>query len=267
MDLVFIGTRGEIDTTKRRHRRHSALLVREAGARILVDCGADWRHRIDALRPTAIILTHGHPDHARGLADGAPCPVYATAETWPLLASFPIAERRLMPERRLVQIAGVVFEAFAVVHSIRAPAVGYRITSRRQSLFYVPDVVAIRDRATALLGIDLYVGDGATVTRPLIRRRDGTLIGHTPIRTQLGWCHAEAVRRAIFTHCGSEIVGGDERSLGALVRRLGRERGVEASIAYDGMRLSLDDPLGSAGRSDTSWRGGDPDQSRQRRRA
>lgn len=59
IELVFLGTRGEIDASKRRHQRHSALLVSEAGTRILVDCGADWRHRIDALRPTAIVLTHG----------------------------------------------------------------------------------------------------------------------------------------------------------------------------------------------------------------
>jgi hypothetical protein len=42
------------------------------------------------------------------------------------------------------------------------------------------------------------------------------------------------VKRAIFTHCGSQIVGGDERVPGALVRRLGRERGVEARTADDG---------------------------------
>jgi len=39
---------------------------------------------------------------------------------------------------------------------------------------------------------------------------------------------------------GAEIVGGDERVLGALVRRLGRERGVDARIACDGLRISLD---------------------------
>ena len=37
------------------------------------------------------------------------------------------------------------------------------------------------------------------------------------------------------------IVGGDERVLGALIRRLGRERGVAARIAYDGMEFSLDE--------------------------
>jgi hypothetical protein len=88
----------------------------------------------------------------------------------------------------------------------------------------------------------ISIGDGATVTRPIIRRRNQVRIGHTPIRIQLDWCRANGVRRAVFTHCGSQIVGGDERVLGAVVRRLGRERGVEAWIAYDGMKVTFDKP-------------------------
>lgn len=186
MDLTFLGTRGDIEKKTRRHRRHSALLVKEANARVLVDCGADWLGRIEALRPTAIVVTHGHPDHAWGLANGAPCPVYATAETWPLLAAYPISKRQIMPEREPINVNGIAFEAFPVEHSIRAPAVGYRIAANRRSAFYVPDVVAICDPA-ALFGIDVYIGDAASVTRPIIRRRNGMRIGHIPIRTQLDW--------------------------------------------------------------------------------
>jgi glyoxylase-like metal-dependent hydrolase (beta-lactamase superfamily II) len=155
VDLTFLGTRGDIEKKTRRHRRHSALLVRKADARIVLDCGADWLGRSGALRPTAIVLTHGHPDHAWGLAKGASCPVYATAETWRLLAAYPITERRMMPEREPIDLGGILCEAFPVEHSIRAPAVGYRIVADRQSAFYVPDVVAIRDPAAAVHGIDL----------------------------------------------------------------------------------------------------------------
>lgn len=236
--LVFLGTRGEIDIRSRRHRRHSAALVEHAGARVMIDCGADWRGRTNSLSPTAIVLTHGHPDHAWGLVDGAPCPVYATPETWELITHYPIRERRVVPPETALVIDRVSFVAFPVDHSIRAPAVGYRVTAAGRSFFYIPDVVAIRNRHGALAGVDLYVGDGATIRRSLVRRRDGALIGHAPIATQLGWCDKEGVRQAVFTHCGAEIVGGDERRLGPLVRRLGRQHGIEAVIAHDGLRLS-----------------------------
>jgi len=44
-------------------------------------------------------------------------------------------------------LGGLVFEAFPVVHSLTAPAGGYRISAGGRSLFYVPEVVAIRGEA------------------------------------------------------------------------------------------------------------------------
>jgi hypothetical protein len=73
----------------------------------------------------------------------------------------------------------------------------------------------------------------------MVRRSGVALIGHTPIRTQLTWCQKEGVLQAIFTHCGTEIVEGDERALDAKVQQMAQERGVEAEIAHDGMELVL----------------------------
>jgi hypothetical protein len=73
----------------------------------------------------------------------------------------------------------------------------------------------------------------------MVRKKDGTLIGHAPVVAQLRWCKQAAVRRAIFTHCGSPIVRGDARMLSAALRQLGREHGVEARFACDGDRVSL----------------------------
>jgi metallo-beta-lactamase superfamily protein len=36
----------------------------------MVDCGLDWLDQIGSISPTAIVLTHAHPDHAAGLAGG-----------------------------------------------------------------------------------------------------------------------------------------------------------------------------------------------------
>ena len=80
VELTFLGTRGEIKVHSRRHHRHSALLIEHGDARIMIDCGADWLGRLHGIAPTAIVLTHAHVDHAGGLAQGAPCLVYATGE-------------------------------------------------------------------------------------------------------------------------------------------------------------------------------------------
>jgi ribonuclease BN (tRNA processing enzyme) len=205
----------------------------------MIDCGADWLSRLKRIAPTAIVLTHAHRDHALGLAHGAPCPVFATAETLALIARFSLAEARAIEPRRPFSIDMIGFEAFSVDHSLRAPAVGYRVTAGRAAFFYVPDLAALRDPAAALHGVDLYIGDGATVTRSMVRRRGRDMIGHATVGAQLAWCREQGVGRAIFTHCGSEIVRSDAAAIAAAIARLGREEGIEASLAYDGQRLAL----------------------------
>jgi phosphoribosyl 1,2-cyclic phosphodiesterase len=239
MKLTFLGTRGNIEVKSRRHRRHSALLIQLGDRRIMVDCGADWLGRMTGLAPDAIVLTHAHADHAECLRQGAPCPVYAAAATWDLIGAYPIRRGRTLAPRVPVVIAGLTFCAYPVQHSLRCPAVGYRIGAGPVTLFYVPDVAAIPGHREVLAGTSLYIGDGATITRPMLRRHDGLLLGHAPIGTQLGWCGDAGVRRAVFSHCGSEIVGGDERRLGARIRALARECGVSARIAYDGLAIEV----------------------------
>jgi len=53
------------------------------------------------------------------------------------------------------------------------------------------------------------------------------------------WCAKEGVPRAVITHCGSEIVGGDEEAILKKIRKMASERGIEAEIAYDGLEVVL----------------------------
>lgn len=239
MRLTFLGTRGNIEEKSRLHRRHSALMVETRSARVLFDCGGDWIQRVSALAPDVIFITHAHPDHAQGLKNGAPCPVYATTETWALLELYPVAEKRIIRHERPVRARGLSVRAFALVHSLRAPAVGYRVAGEGASFFYAPDVVDIVQRRKALAGVDLYIGDGASPKRPLVRCRGGALFGHTTIRAQLGWCRQSGVSQAIFTHCGAQIVRADARTIGAEIRRMGIDLGVRTRLAHDGLKISL----------------------------
>jgi phosphoribosyl 1,2-cyclic phosphodiesterase len=239
MKLTFPGTKGNIDPVSRRHRRHSTMRCAYRGTDIVIDCGEDWLGHLDELAGDAVLVTHAHPDHAFGLRDGAPAPVYATREAWETMRDFDIEDRHVVPTTRSVSFGGIDVRAFTVQHSTRAPAVGYRITAGAVRVFYVPDLVYIHERSKALDGVELYIGDGATVERSMVRKPGEELIGHTPIRTQLTWCRKEGVPEALFTHCGSAIVAGDERTVGATVRRFAEERGVRASIAHDGMERVL----------------------------
>lgn len=236
MKLAFLGTRGEIQARTALHRMHSCLMV---DGRVLIDCGADWLGKLRTLLPEAVVLTHAHLDHAGGLKHGAPCPVYATPQTWYGLERYPIRERETIIPRRPVRIGNIEFEAFSVEHSLIAPAVGYRITSGSVAIFYVPDLVSIRERHEALSGIQLYVGDGASMIRPILSHRDGVLIGHASVRDQLDWCRDERVSQAVITHCGSQIVKADARTTAARIQALGRERQMQAQVAYDGLKLTL----------------------------
>ena len=164
MRLTFLGTRGEIEARTRQHRMHSSLLAAHGACVVMIDCRADWLKHVMNLRANSIFLTHAHSDHAGGLKNSAPCEVFCNGP-------------RLGRSYRV--------KLYPVEHSLIAPAVGYRVTGAGHSIFYVPDVASIPEVARALSGIAMYIGDGATISRPLVRRRDSALIGYAPITTQL----------------------------------------------------------------------------------
>jgi hypothetical protein len=141
--------------------------------------------------------------------------------------------------RRPVAIAGFTVEAWPVQHSLNAPAVGVKISAAGACVFYVPDVAALDRPTRTLERVDLYVGDGAVLNRSLLRRRGPVVIGHASVATQLDWCRAAGVTRAVFTHCGSGIVRASHRDVDVAVTSLGRERGVRARVACDGLTMTV----------------------------
>ncbi len=137
MKITFLGTRGYIEARTKIHYRHTSTLITYKGTRVMIDCGLDWLGKVNRIKPHAIILTHAHPDHSWGLKNGAPCPVYATRASWNVkeLKKFPIKEKMVIHDRQEFKIGDITFEVFNVVHSLICPAVGYRITAGKNTIF------------------------------------------------------------------------------------------------------------------------------------
>jgi phosphoribosyl 1,2-cyclic phosphodiesterase len=239
MKLTFLGTRALTEKGSPHHHFNSALLIREGKTNLLVDCGSDWCGSIQELRPQAIILTHAHPDHADGLKDGAPCPVYATQETWERLEAYPVGEKYLILPETPIHIGELTVAAIPLHHSERAPSVGFRLSSARISVFYSSDVALLPEPSRTLRHVHLYVGDGSSYRLSLLRKGEDGPLGHASMETQLQWCAAAKVPRVVFTHCGEELISPRGRNIEKEIQMLGEKLGVETLIAWDGMEINL----------------------------
>ena len=102
----------------------------------MIDCGLDWLGKLKRVGPCAIVLTHAHPDHAWGLKQGAPCPVYATEKTWQELRHYPIKDRHVIKERTATRVCGIT------VHSQTRQSV-----NRSFACSHATDMVPERRRA------------------------------------------------------------------------------------------------------------------------
>lgn len=241
MKLRFLGTRGFIDPKTKKHTNHSSLLLINNNKKVMIDCGETFLNKLNKINPNHIVITHAHPDHAFGLKKGCRCYVWATKSTWENLKNFPIPKKykKTIFLRKKQKIAGITFEAFDVIHSIKAPACGYKISCKEKCFFYVPDVVWINDRTNAFKDIDFYIGDGATIQRNMIRKDKKTnhLFGHANIMQQLTWCQKEKVKMMIITHLGSDIVKNEKKAI-KIIKKIASKKNVEVIIAYDGFKIN-----------------------------
>jgi len=243
MKLKFLGTRGYIKAKTKRHSNHTSLLLIHNKKKIMIDCGETFLNKLNKIKPDHIVITHAHPDHAFGLANGTNCFVWATNKSWQKLKDFPIDKKyqKMIQIKKKIKIENITFEAFDVIHSVKAPAVGYKISYKKKAFFYVPDVLWIENRKQAFNNILFYIGDGATIQRSLVRKdkKTNALYGHANIRQQLTWCQKEKVKKMIITHLGSDIVKNEKKSTN-LIKELAFKKNVEVIIAHDGMKINFD---------------------------
>ncbi|MBM3706202.1 MAG: hypothetical protein FJW66_06740 [Actinobacteria bacterium] len=269
MKFSFHGTKGEIEEENSRHRYHSSLEVTGTDGSIIIDFGEKHSEMLSGMINDfdGLLITHAHPDHYVWTKRDEPAitiPVYLTEKALNYGIKRPVNPVVIEP--------GVTFNIkqfeitpFDVIHSIRCPAVCFKITWSRKkeasaktetaeiqngkklkedmkeikNIIYAPDILDTRlPKEEVLEEIDMLVADGSSFDVNLVRKRDGMLYGHAMIRTIANWCLKYKIPELIVTHCGKQIVTGDEKFFTERINDISGGN-LAFRIAYDGLEMEI----------------------------
>ena len=242
MIIEFPGTRGEIEESSPRHKYHSSLIVKDDSTGILIDFGIKYNPRlIKRINDFSFILiTHAHPDHyiwTKQEENRINAPVYLTGVTFDYGKYKPLNYRIIESGREYI-LNDFKVTAHEVTHSIRCPAVSYKIKGDK-TIIYAPDILDFEeDKGMILSGVDLMIADGSSLNINMVRRKEDKLFGHTRIKTIIGWCKKYNVGNLIITHCGKQVVTMDKIVLMNKIKEYAGEA-VNVRVAYDGWKFEL----------------------------
>ncbi len=229
--LIFLGTKGEIEEKSRRHKYHSSILMIKDNFRLMIDFGLIHRDNLQKIKPDAVLITHAHPDHYIWTKKGyeTDIPVYVTKSTINY-GKFKPENYKIISENKKIKLSPFSILPYKVLHSVRCPAVGFRISFGKNVVIYNPDLVDIINRDKILKNARYYIGDGSSINANLVRKRNEKIFGHSRITTQVKWCEKAGIKKIIFTHLGKETIA-KEKSF--------KNKHPEIIFAYDGMRVEI----------------------------
>lgn len=233
MRLTFLGTKGFIEESSGRHKYHSSLLLEYKKFRLLIDHGQISKP-LSKIKPDAILITHAHPDTFKWVKEKEdyPAKIYLSRESQKLAKYH--GNFVAIKKNKKLKLGMFTILPYPVVHSINAPALGFKITAGGKSLVYNSDLIVMENKSI-LQRVKLYIGDGSSLRSNLVRRKGQQLFGHARMRTQINWCLNYGIKKVIFTHFGKEVIGcGDSE-----VKKLLKQKGIEIILAYDGMVYNL----------------------------
>lgn len=240
MILRFLGTKGEAEEQNDKHKENSSLLIEYKGKKLLIDWGVS--HKDEKLPDVDIVLlTHCHPNHSGAADKLVHKKTIMNKTTAAKLRKIPFEDVEVINDNEIKDFVFGPFKitAFPAMHSIIYPMTCYKVKGD-STIAYCPDVLWIRKRTKLLKGVDIYIGDGSSVSRSVVRearKEQHEVFGHASILAQLKWCKIEDIPRAIFTHFGEEVIKeGGEKTIELLEPKF--KNGVVFKFAYDGLNIN-----------------------------
>lgn len=231
MKILFVGTRGDVDSKSAKHDRRSGLILESEGFRLLVECGE--KSHLE-MKPDAVLISHAHSSQIQGLKGGTEIPVYTPEHVTDSLKKWGI-ETLAIKEGETRDVGTMKVTPFRVEHSNESPCYLFRIRAGDKTVICATNVLLIPDQQEVLRGADLYIGDGSSLEREIKIVRENRVYGHASIKEQVKMAEIAEIPRAIFTHLGSVPIGMHERSLRKRVQEFSEK--VDSVIAFDGLEF------------------------------
>jgi ribonuclease BN (tRNA processing enzyme) len=238
MKIKILGTRGEIDESLPYHSKHSGVLINEE---LLLDLG---EKEFLSYHPKWILITHFHPDHAYFVRWGKEeTPLTQAVIYAPEGPKNDAIKSIVQVMTQTVQIGPYLITPIPTHHSKHVKSQAYLIKTEGQSLLYTGDLIWIDKKYHHLFEhIDLVITEGSFIRKGgFIRKHKETeaLYGHNGIPNLIDLFRSHT-HNLLFIHFGAWFYK-DTESARQIIHALGKEKGINTIVGYDGMEINSQD--------------------------
>jgi len=234
-------------------RNYTATLLNIGNEHLLINApkGIAGMLGMKKVRPQYVLLEHIHEDVVGGLHELRPLNpvVFATKPAWDYIRRhyralsgekgrfeeiYPF--KRYIIKKQAFKLGPFTVKPVNVQHAKPGDpkALGFRIDMGSKIIWHCSDVYRIPNYKKALKGVDIFIGDGASLKREIVHKRGAkTRYGHTSMEKQIKWALEGGIPRIYFTQIGH--VGKTHEDLNEALRELAPN----AQALFDGAEISL----------------------------
>lgn len=224
MQIIMLGTRGEIEIRRPLYDNHSGILVDKT---ILCDIGEKKYLRY---HPKFILITHLHPDHAFFISEKEAIdiniPVFAPDKSAKLKNIQILSKPLIENEYKITPIP--------TIHSLKVKSQGYLIEKLNKKIFYTGDMIGIEKIFYhRLQKLDAVITEASFFRRGGVVRMNarGQKFGHAGVPDLIDF-FKRFTHRIIFTHFGTWFLK-DPQAAERKIKALEKNE-IILDIAHDG---------------------------------